>query len=112
MPTSSAIPAFASPTRTASGAAARILAMTGTSSSGPLPQLPPIASAPHSTRARTARSGETPIIVWPRGAEGIVLVSGVPGDGRLRVDPPDEALVAVERQAQAVAAEGVRQDDP
>jgi hypothetical protein len=47
MSTSSGMPALDFATRMASGAAARILAMTGTSSSGPFPQLPPTASAPH-----------------------------------------------------------------
>ena len=46
------MPALDLATRTTSGAAARILAMTGMSSSGPLPQLPPIASAPQAARCR------------------------------------------------------------
>ena len=41
-------------TRVTSGATACILAMTGMSSSGPFPQLPPMASAPH------AAGGERP----------------------------------------------------
>src|SRR3990170_2675108 len=66
MSTSSGIPALDLPTRMTSGATARILATTGMSSSGPFPQLPPIAFAPHSASARTARSGGTPIIEGPR----------------------------------------------
>ena len=54
--------------------------MTGMSSSGPFPQLPPTASAPHPARASTASSGETPIIVWPRVSKVIVATSAIPGE--------------------------------
>ena len=54
------------------------------SSSGPLPQLPPTASAPHAVSEATACSGLTPIIVWPRVSKVIVVMSAIPGD-----DAPD-----------------------
>ena len=56
--------------------------MTGISSSGPFPQLPPTASAPQASSAATACSGETPIIVWPRVSNVIVAMSAMPGDAR------------------------------
>ena len=61
--TSSGIPAFDLATSTMSGAIACIFSTTGSSSSGPLPQFPPMASAPAAASAATAVSGETPIIV-------------------------------------------------
>ena len=57
------MPAFDFATSRTSGATARIRAMTVVTSSGPLPQLPPTASAPQAWSAVTACSGETPIIV-------------------------------------------------
>jgi hypothetical protein len=63
MSMSSGIPAFDFATRTTSGSTARIRSITGTSSSGPLPQFPPTASAPHATIASTACSGGDAIIV-------------------------------------------------
>ena len=66
-------------TSIASGNAARIRSMTGTSSSGPLPQLPPTAAAPASSSAAAACSGVTPIIVWPRVSKLIVAMTGISG---------------------------------
>ena len=54
--------------------------MTATISSGPLPQLPPTASAPQAVSAATACSGETPIIVCPRVSKVIVAISGTRGE--------------------------------
>ena len=82
MSTSSGIPAFDLATRTTSGSAARIRSMTVISSSGPLPQLPPTASAPHALSDATACSGETPIIVWPRVSKVIVVIRAMPGETR------------------------------
>ena len=94
MSTSSGIPAFDLATRTTSGAAACIVAMTGMSSSGPFPQLPPIASAPHAASASTASSGDTPIIVWPRVSKVIVATSAIPGAAWRT--PSMAALISVE----------------
>ena len=68
--------------------------MTPSSSSGPLPQLPPTASAPHARRATTACSGETPIIVWPRVSKVIVAMSGIAG--ATRRTPSIAALISLE----------------
>ena len=53
--------------------------MTGVSSSGPLPQLPPKAWTPSASSAAAAASGETPIIVWPRVSKVIVAMIGIDG---------------------------------
>ena len=73
------MPTFDLATSRASGCAACILAMTGVSSSGPLPQLPPNAWTPSSARAAAARSGETPIMVWPRVSKVMVAMMGIVG---------------------------------
>jgi hypothetical protein len=79
MSTSSGMPAFDFATSKASGFAARIRWITVRSSSGPLPQLPPTASAPQAVIAATACSGDTPIIVWPRVSKVIVVINGSAG---------------------------------
>src|SRR6185503_15334925 len=56
-PTNTGIPMFGLATSGRSGTTARIRSMTGRSSSGPFPQLPPIASTPSALRARAASSG-------------------------------------------------------
>ena len=63
------------------------------SSSGPLPQLPPTASAPQAVSPATACSGETPIIVWPRVSKVIVATRGMPG--ATRRTPSMAALISV-----------------
>ena len=81
-PTNTGIPMFGLATSGRSGATARIRSMTGRISSGPFPQLPPIASTPSALSARAASSGETPIIVWPRVSNVIVATTGVAGEAR------------------------------
>ena len=76
------MPALDLATSRAAGTAACIRVITGTISSGPLPQLPPTASTPRAVSASTACSGETPIIVWPRVSKVMVAMTGVSGAAR------------------------------
>ena len=52
-----------------------------------------MASAPHAVSDATAASGETPIIVWPRVSNVIVVISAIPGDTRRT--PSMAALISV-----------------
>ena len=61
----------------------------GDQPSGPLPQLPPTAAAPASSRASAARSGETPIMVWPRVSKLIVAITGTSGAASRALDRGD-----------------------